>query len=70
MHILNYQILILQLEMRKVNEEIKAKSQQIASIEKQMADSFLATQGKIDKLENSLVNIFGKFTEMIDTSGF
>lgn len=70
MHILNYQILILQLEMRKVNEEIKAKSQQIASIEKQMADSILATQGKIDKLENSLVNIFGKFTEMIDTSGF
>lgn len=53
-----------------MNEEIKAKSQQIASIEKQMADSFLATQGKIDKLENSLVNIFGKFTEMIDTSGF
>ncbi|KAM0949160.1 putative plus-end-directed kinesin ATPase [Dioscorea sansibarensis] len=58
----------IQLEMRKVNAEIKAKSQQIASIEKQMADSILASQGKIDKLENSLS--YAELVEQLNEKSF
>lgn len=38
------------MEIRKINDEIKAKNQLIASLEKQMADSISANQNKMDKL--------------------
>ncbi|THU57821.1 hypothetical protein C4D60_Mb03t07590 [Musa balbisiana] len=37
----------IQMEMRKVSEEIKAKNQQIASLEKQMAKSVSLTQNRM-----------------------
>ncbi|XP_038976670.1 kinesin-like protein KIN-7D, chloroplastic isoform X1 [Phoenix dactylifera] len=40
----------IQMEIRKISDEIKAKNQQIASLEKQMADSISANQNKMDKL--------------------
>ncbi|KAJ0981199.1 hypothetical protein J5N97_009454 [Dioscorea zingiberensis] len=58
----------IQLEMRKVNEEIKVKSRQIASLEKQMADSILATQGKIDKLGDSLS--YAELVEQLNEKSF
>uniref|UniRef100_A0A1D1XQX0 Kinesin-like protein n=1 Tax=Anthurium amnicola TaxID=1678845 RepID=A0A1D1XQX0_9ARAE len=40
----------IQMEMKKVNEEIKAKSKQIASLEKQIADSIITTQSQMDSV--------------------
>nr|CAD1827163.1 unnamed protein product [Ananas comosus var. bracteatus] len=41
------------MEIKKINNEIKAKNLQISSLEKQMADSISATQAKADKSELS-----------------
>ncbi|XP_020090736.1 kinesin-like protein KIN-7D, chloroplastic isoform X2 [Ananas comosus] len=43
----------IQMEIKKINNEIKAKNLQISSLEKQMADSISATQAKADKSELS-----------------
>lgn len=43
------------MEIKKINNEIKAKNLQISSLEKQMADSISATQAKADKSELSPV---------------
>ncbi|KAJ4971014.1 hypothetical protein NE237_004113 [Protea cynaroides] len=43
----------IHVEMRKLNDEIKAKHQQIASLEKQIAVSLLASQSKMDAVELS-----------------
>ncbi|XP_064981745.1 kinesin-like protein KIN-7D, chloroplastic isoform X2 [Musa acuminata AAA Group] len=40
----------IQMEMSKASEEIKAKNQQIASLEKQMANSISVTQNRMSKL--------------------
>ncbi|KAJ6824426.1 kinesin-like protein KIN-7D, chloroplastic isoform X1 [Iris pallida] len=40
----------IQIEMRKVKDEIRMKNQQITSLEKQMADSISASQCTLDKL--------------------
>lgn len=45
----------LQLDIRKVKDEIKVKSQQIAYLEKQMADSISSCQNNMDKLDVSPV---------------
>lgn len=44
--------------MRKLKEEIKAKNEQIALLEKQIVDSFVASQNKMDSLEISQVSFF------------
>lgn len=43
----------LQLEIRKLSDEIKGKSEQIALLEKQIADSILTCHNKMDKSEVS-----------------
>ncbi|KAJ1281267.1 hypothetical protein BS78_04G293900 [Paspalum vaginatum] len=43
----------IQMEMKKKNDEIKGKQQQIASLEREIAHATLGTQGKVDKLELS-----------------
>ncbi|XP_072978173.1 kinesin-like protein KIN-7D, chloroplastic [Typha angustifolia] len=43
----------IQIDIKKVSDEIKAKKQQIASLERQMADSISVTQSKVDNLELS-----------------
>ncbi|XP_043691550.1 kinesin-like protein KIN-7K, chloroplastic [Telopea speciosissima] len=43
----------IHVEMRRLNDEIKAKNQQIASLEKQIDVSVLASQSKIDAVELS-----------------
>ncbi|KAJ8471897.1 hypothetical protein OPV22_026240 [Ensete ventricosum] len=40
----------IQMEMSRASEEIKAKNQQIASLEKQMANSISVTQNRMSKL--------------------
>ncbi|KAK1279024.1 Kinesin-like protein NACK1 [Acorus gramineus] len=40
----------IHIEMRRINDEIQVKNQQIASLEKQMADSFPVTPNKVDQL--------------------
>ncbi|KAK1301343.1 Kinesin-like protein NACK2 [Acorus calamus] len=40
----------IHIEMRRINDEIQVKHQQIASLEKQMADSFSVTPNKVDQL--------------------
>lgn len=43
----------IQMEMKKINDQIKGKKQQIASLERQMPHSMSNSQGKVDKLELS-----------------
>lgn len=42
--------------MRKLNDEIKGKNEQIAILDKQIADSIAASHNKMDKLEISQVS--------------
>lgn len=42
--------------MRKLREEIRAKNEQIASLEKQIADTVVANYDKMEKSEMSLVS--------------
>ncbi|CAL4967257.1 unnamed protein product [Urochloa decumbens] len=43
----------IQMEMKKISDEIKGKKRQIASLEREIAHATLASQGKADKLELS-----------------
>ncbi|XP_062221827.1 kinesin-like protein KIN-7D, chloroplastic isoform X2 [Phragmites australis] len=43
----------IQMEMKKISDEIKGKKQQIASLEREIAHTTLSSQGKADKLELS-----------------
>uniref|UniRef100_A0A5B6ZF27 Putative kinesin-related protein 4 n=1 Tax=Davidia involucrata TaxID=16924 RepID=A0A5B6ZF27_DAVIN len=43
----------IHVEIRKLNEEIRMKNQQIVFLEKQIADSIVSSQDKSDKLEAS-----------------
>ncbi|XP_010243397.1 PREDICTED: kinesin-like protein KIN-7K, chloroplastic isoform X2 [Nelumbo nucifera] len=43
----------IHVDMQKLNDEIKVKNQQIASLEKQIAVSIMASQNKMDTLELS-----------------
>ena len=47
---------VFKVEMRKLNDEIKGKNEQIALLEKQIADSIAASHNKMDKLEISQVS--------------
>ncbi|KAF8403938.1 hypothetical protein HHK36_012045 [Tetracentron sinense] len=55
----------IHVEMRKLNDEIKVKNQQIASLEKQIAASILASQNKMDTLElsQSFAELAGQLNE-------
>lgn len=43
----------IHVELQKLNDEIKGKNEQIAFLEKQIADSIVASHNKMDKLEIS-----------------
>lgn len=43
------------VEMRKLNDEIKVKNEQISLLEKQIADSIVASHNKMNKMELSQV---------------
>ncbi|CAL5019820.1 unnamed protein product [Urochloa decumbens] len=43
----------IQMEMKKISDEIKGKKRQIASLEREIAHATLASQGKADELELS-----------------
>ncbi|PUZ77891.1 hypothetical protein GQ55_1G409300 [Panicum hallii var. hallii] len=43
----------IQMEMKKISDEIKGKKRQIASLEREIAHATLGSQGKADKLEFS-----------------
>ncbi|RCV08573.1 hypothetical protein SETIT_1G337400v2 [Setaria italica] len=43
----------IQMEMKKISDEIKGKKRQIASLEREIAHATLGSQGKADKLELS-----------------
>lgn len=45
-----------QIEIRKLREEIRAKNEQIASLEKQIADTVAANYDKMDDSEMSQVS--------------
>jgi len=49
------QYLNLQLDIRKVKDEIQMKNQQIASLEKQMADSMSSSQNNVEQMSLSPV---------------
>jgi hypothetical protein len=46
---------ILKMKMKKTSDEIKAKQQQISSLEKQIPHSLSDSQAKVDKLDLSPV---------------
>ena len=47
---------VFKVEMKKLNDEIKGKNEQIAILDKQIADSIAASHNKMDKLEISQVS--------------
>lgn len=55
----------IHVEMRKLNDEIKGKNEQIALLEKQIADSIAASHNKMDKLEisQSISELVGQLNE-------
>lgn len=48
------------MEMKKISDEIKAKRQQIASLEREL-DRAIGSQVKVDKLELSPVMVYFHF---------
>lgn len=51
---------VLKVEIRKLNDDIKGKNEQISLLEKQIADSIAASHNKMDKLEISQVSSVSK----------
>lgn len=51
---------MFKVELQKLNDEIKGKNEQIAFLEKQIADSIVASHNKMDKLEISQVSFMHK----------
>lgn len=47
---------MFKVELQKLNDEIKGKNEQIAFLEKQIADSIVASHNKMNKLEISQVS--------------
>ncbi|KAG1358812.1 Kinesin-like protein KIN-7K, chloroplastic [Cocos nucifera] len=58
----------IQMEIRKISDEIKAKNQHIASLEQQMADSISANQNKMDKL--GLSPSYAELVEQLNEKSF
>lgn len=46
----------MKVEMKRLNDEIKVKTEQIALLEKQITDSIVVSHNKMDKLEVSQVS--------------
>ncbi|XP_057983387.1 kinesin-like protein KIN-7K, chloroplastic [Malania oleifera] len=55
----------IHVEMRKLSDEIKGKNEQIALLEKQIADSIITSHNKMDKLEisQSIAELVGQLNE-------
>ncbi|XP_044954338.1 kinesin-like protein KIN-7D, chloroplastic isoform X3 [Hordeum vulgare subsp. vulgare] len=58
----------IQMKMKKISDEIKAKQQQIASLEKQMPHSLSNSQVKVDKLD--LSPSYGELLEQLNEKSF
>lgn len=52
-----FSLFSFKLEIRKLSDEIKGKSEQIALLEKQIADSIMTCHNKMDKSEVSQVSL-------------
>ena len=51
-----YCFLVFKVEMQKLNDEIKGKNEQIALLEKQIAESIIISHDKMGKHEVSQVS--------------
>ncbi|XP_037452119.1 kinesin-like protein KIN-7D, chloroplastic [Triticum dicoccoides] len=58
----------IQMKMKKISDEIKAKQQQISSLEKQMPHSLSNSQVKVDKLD--LSPSYGELLEQLNEKSF
>jgi len=54
---LHHRTFVFKLEMKKLSDEIKVKNEQIALLEKQIADSIMASHNSLANLEASQVSL-------------